>query len=51
MRLIGVLMLQNEDDPDAKPRIAAFIQELQKLNWTVGHNIRTDIANPEAMSV
>ncbi len=43
MRRIGVLMLQNEDDPDAKPRIAAFVQELQKLNWTLGHNIRIDI--------
>lgn len=33
MRRIGVLMLQNEDDPSAKPRVAAFVQELEKLNW------------------
>src|SRR5690242_2803646 len=43
MRRIGVLMLQNEDDPSTKPRIAAFVQELQKLNWVTNRNIQIDI--------
>ena len=43
MRRIGVLMLQDEDDPSTKPRIAAFVQELQKLNWVTNRNIQIDI--------
>jgi ABC-type uncharacterized transport system substrate-binding protein len=43
MRRIGVLMLQNEDDPSARPRIEALVQELQKLNWVANRNIQIDI--------
>jgi ABC-type uncharacterized transport system substrate-binding protein len=43
MPRIGVLMLQNEDDPSAKPRIASFIQELEKLDWVNNRNIHIDI--------
>jgi putative ABC transport system substrate-binding protein len=43
MRRIGMLMLFAEDDPAAKTRIAAFIEGLQQLGWTVGHNVEIDI--------
>jgi len=43
MRRIGVLMTLSEDDPASKPRIAAFLQGLQQLNWTVDHNLKIDI--------
>jgi putative ABC transport system substrate-binding protein len=43
MRRIGILMLFAEDDPAAKTRIAAFIEGLQQLGWTVGHNVEIDI--------
>src|SRR5262249_54001762 len=43
MRHIGVLMNLSEDDPTSKPRIAAFLQGLQQLNWTVDHNLKIDI--------
>jgi putative ABC transport system substrate-binding protein len=43
MRRIGILMLFAEDDPAAKTRIAAFIEGLQQLGWTVGRNVEIDI--------
>lgn len=43
MRRIGILMLFAEDDPAGKIRIAAFIEGLQQLGWTVGRNIEIDI--------
>jgi putative tryptophan/tyrosine transport system substrate-binding protein len=43
MRRIAVLMLQDQDDPESKPRIAALIQGLQELNWSVGRNVQIDI--------
>jgi ABC-type uncharacterized transport system substrate-binding protein len=43
MRHVGVLMLLAEDDLASEPRIAAFLQGLQQLNWTVGSNVRIDI--------
>lgn len=43
MRRVGLLMLQDEDDPSTKPRIAEFVQELQKLNWITNRNIQIDI--------
>ena len=42
MRRIGVLMAINTDDPEAQARIAAFVQGLQQLGWTVGKNVRVD---------
>jgi ABC-type uncharacterized transport system substrate-binding protein len=54
MRQIGVLMGWPESDPEARSERAAFIQELQKLGWTDGRNLRTDTrwanpADPESM--
>ena len=43
MRLIGVLMPYDENDPVAKPRISAFIQALAGLGWTDGRNVRMDV--------
>src|SRR5512139_2936013 len=43
MRRIGILMLFAEEDPAGKIRIAAFIEGLQQLGWTVGRNIEIDI--------
>ena len=38
MRRIGVLMPYAANDPQAQARNAAFLQGLQQLSWTVGHN-------------
>src|SRR5262249_27351676 len=43
MRRIGVLMFLAEDDARAKVRIAAFIEGLQQLDWTVGRNMQIEI--------
>ena len=42
MRRIGVLMGFAESDSEAQAYIAAFREELQKLGWTEGRNIRID---------
>src|SRR5215468_8148900 len=42
-RRIGVLMAFAESDTDGLARIAAFREELQKLGWTEGRNVRIDI--------
>ena len=39
---VGVLMVQAEDDPDAKARLAGFRQGLESLGWSEGRNIRLD---------
>ena len=53
MRRIGVLMGYAESDPEAQAWVAAFREELQKLGWTEGRNIRIDLrwtaADEEAM--
>ena len=54
MRRIGVLMGWPESDPEARSELAAFVQELQKLGWADGRNLRTDTrwaapADPESM--
>jgi putative ABC transport system substrate-binding protein len=41
MRRIGVLNPQ-ADSPDSRTRHAAFQQELQRLGWIDGHNVRID---------
>ena len=43
MRRIGVLMQSAADDAEGAGRIAAFLQGLQQLGWTVGRNVRIDI--------
>ena len=42
-RRIGVLTGLNESDPEGQARLAAFQQELGKLGWLEGNNIRLDI--------
>ena len=42
MRRIGVLMSTAADDPEGQARIAAFLQGLQQLGWTVGRNVRIE---------
>ena len=43
MRRIGVLGGgAAADDPDVQARMAAFLQALQQLGWTVGRNVRID---------
>jgi putative tryptophan/tyrosine transport system substrate-binding protein len=43
MRRIGVLMAQTANDPEGQARLAAFLQGLQELGWSVGRNMRIDI--------
>jgi putative tryptophan/tyrosine transport system substrate-binding protein len=43
VRRIGVLMGYAESDSDARAWYAAFREELQKLGWVDGRNIRFDI--------
>jgi putative ABC transport system substrate-binding protein len=43
MRRIGVLSSLTEDDPDGQARVAAFVQTLQALGWTIGRNVQIDI--------
>src|SRR5262249_58587205 len=40
---VGVLMPLSERDPDAKPRLVAFQQGLEKLGWSEGRNIHLDV--------
>jgi|SRR5215471_3176020 len=42
MRRIGVLTGTRAEDPEVKPRRAAFEQALQQLGWTPGRNVRID---------
>src|SRR5579871_3924067 len=43
IRRVGVLIGLAEDDPDAKPRLAAFRQGLEKLGWSEGRSIHLDV--------
>jgi putative tryptophan/tyrosine transport system substrate-binding protein len=43
MQRIGVLIAaEAQDDPLAQARVAAFRQELERLGWKEGHNVRID---------
>jgi putative tryptophan/tyrosine transport system substrate-binding protein len=42
VRRIGVLMFNAEDDPEGQAWIKAFQQELQRLGWNEGGNVRID---------
>jgi putative tryptophan/tyrosine transport system substrate-binding protein len=46
MRRVGVLMGQAADDPEAQTRVAAFVEGLQELGWSDGHNVRIEIRWP-----
>jgi hypothetical protein len=39
---IGVLVGLAEDDPETKTRFAKFQQELDRLGWSEGRNVRID---------
>jgi putative ABC transport system substrate-binding protein len=43
VRRIGVLLPDDENDPEAKLRLSAFIQALAGLGWTEGRNVRMDV--------
>jgi len=42
IRRIGVLVPFSKDDSNAQARIAAFLQELQKLGWSEGRNLQIE---------
>jgi putative ABC transport system substrate-binding protein len=42
MRRVAVLMNLAEDDAEGRNRISVFLQALQQLGWTDGHNARID---------
>ena len=42
VRHVGVLMPYAKDNPEAQARIAAFLQELQRLGWTIGRNLQIE---------
>jgi hypothetical protein len=46
VRRVGVLMGYAEADPAAQAQVAALRQELQKLGWEEGRNIRVDVRFP-----
>jgi putative tryptophan/tyrosine transport system substrate-binding protein len=46
MRRVGALMNLAADDPESQDRIGAFLQQLAKLGWTVGRNLRIDYRWP-----
>jgi putative ABC transport system substrate-binding protein len=48
MPRVGVLMGYAETDPAAQAQVAALRQELQKLGWEEGRNIRIDVRFPAA---
>jgi putative ABC transport system substrate-binding protein len=43
VRRIGVMMGQEENDPDTKARLSGFTQRLSELGWTEGLNLRMDV--------
>ena len=42
VRRIGMLLASAENDPEGKPRIAEFLNQLRGLGWSEGRNIRID---------
>src|SRR5215468_2855065 len=43
VRRIGVLMPNDENDPEQKRRLSAFTQALADLGWADGRNVQMDI--------
>jgi putative tryptophan/tyrosine transport system substrate-binding protein len=43
MRRIGVLTSSDEANPEAQSLVTAFREELGKLGWTEGRNIKIDV--------
>jgi putative ABC transport system substrate-binding protein len=48
VRRIGLLMAWAEGDPEAQPRLAAFMTTLRELGWIDGRNCRIECAGPPA---
>jgi len=46
IRRIGALMNLAADDPENQDRVGAFLQQLAKLGWTIGHNLQIDYRWP-----
>ena len=42
MRRIGVLLPATANDLEFQARVGAFMQELQRLGWSIGRNLRVD---------
>jgi len=42
VRRIGIILPASSDDPEYPVRIGAFLQEMQRLGWTIGRNILID---------
>jgi len=42
MRRVGILLSATADDTEFQTWVGAFLQELQKLGWSLGHNVRVD---------
>jgi putative ABC transport system substrate-binding protein len=42
LRRVGVLIGASENDPELQSRLAFFIQELARLGWAEGRNVRID---------
>jgi putative tryptophan/tyrosine transport system substrate-binding protein len=42
MRRIGVLIPTAADDAEGQARMAAFLQGLEQLGWTIGRNVRIE---------
>ena len=43
VRRIGVLLTGDENDPEYKTRLSAFIQSLAGFGWTNGRNVQMDL--------
>jgi putative ABC transport system substrate-binding protein len=43
VRRIGFLLPATADDTEFQARVGAFLQELQRLGWSIGRNLRVDI--------
>ena len=53
VRRIGVLLPAAADDAEVQIWLAAFLQALAQLGWTIGRNMRVDIhwATPDATKI
>jgi putative ABC transport system substrate-binding protein len=43
VRRLGVLMGNDENDPEGKARLSGFVQGLSELGWSDGRNLRMDV--------
>jgi hypothetical protein len=48
IKRVGVLSGQAASDSEGQARLAAFLQGLQELGWSVGRNLRIDVRRYEA---